>query len=86
MAACSCVVIAAGIGDSPKRFARIGRVRRILAAAGDTAWAELAAAAGYYDQSHMTADFRSLMGVTPDRFRKGDLPAPAACRALTRAA
>ncbi|MFC9996795.1 helix-turn-helix domain-containing protein [Nocardia sp. NPDC127526] len=76
----------AGIGVSPKHFARIDRVRRILAAAGDTGWAEVAAATGYYDQSHMTADFRSLMGVTPDRFRKGDLPAPAACRALPRAA
>ncbi|MEU8895117.1 helix-turn-helix domain-containing protein [Nocardia sp. NPDC048505] len=74
----------AGIGVSPKHFARIDRVRSVLAHAGDTPWAQVAAASGYYDQSHMTADFRSLMGTTPAGYRSGKLPAPTACRALGR--
>ncbi|MEH0421655.1 hypothetical protein QA861_30530 [Streptomyces sp. B21-083] len=49
---------------SPEHFARIGRVRTVLAA-GAGRWSEIAATAGYYDQSHMTAEFRHLMGVPP---------------------
>lgn len=71
----------AGVGVSPKHFARIGRVRTVLAQAGNTPWAQLATATGYYDQSHMTADFRTLMGVPPAKFIRGDLPAPTACSA-----
>lgn len=73
-----------GIGVSPKHFARIDRVRRVLSRAEDTPWADIAAGTGYYDQSHMTADFRSLMGVPPTSFLRGDVPAPSPCRALTR--
>ncbi len=71
-----------GLGIPPKRFARIDRVRRVLAGAhqgADGAWARLAADAGYYDQSHMTADFRSLMGVSPAAFAAGRLPPAQAC-------
>ncbi|MFE3189564.1 helix-turn-helix domain-containing protein [Nocardia sp. NPDC059240] len=74
----------AGIGVSPKHYARITRVRQVLAAAGNTPWSHLATDSGYYDQSHMTADFRSLMGVTPDRFFKGRVPAPTPCQSITR--
>ncbi|MEU6186739.1 helix-turn-helix domain-containing protein [Nocardia sp. NPDC047038] len=73
-----------GIGVSPKHFARIDRVRRVLSRAEDTPWADIAAGTGYYDQSHMTADFRSLMGVPPTSFLRGEVPAPSPCRALTR--
>lgn len=69
-----------GIGVSPKHFARIDRVRRIIASVGDTPWSQLATATGYYDQSHMTADFRTLMGVPPTSFLRGDLPSPSRCR------
>ncbi|WP_222932684.1 helix-turn-helix domain-containing protein [Nocardia yunnanensis] len=74
----------AGIGLSPKHYARITRVRQILAAAGNTPWSHLATDSGYYDQSHMTADFRSLMGVTPGRFFQGRVPAPTPCQSITR--
>lgn len=87
-----------GIGLPPKRFARIDRVRRVIAAAHPVphpaakpvrparhsdanhgAWARLAAEAGYYDQSHMTADFRSMMGVSPGAFAAGRLPPARPC-------
>ncbi|NKX91524.1 helix-turn-helix domain-containing protein [Nocardia coubleae] len=74
-------LFAAGIGLSPKHFARIDRVRRVLTAAGKTPWSDLAAATGYYDQSHLTADFRTLMGVPPAAYLRGELPPPMRCRA-----
>jgi methylphosphotriester-DNA--protein-cysteine methyltransferase len=57
------------VGLSPKRFARIQRVRTVLAGTGSAEWAGLASDTGYYDQSHMTADFRTLMGGSPASFR-----------------
>ncbi|MCU1644893.1 MAG: AraC family transcriptional regulator [Nocardia sp.] len=72
-----------GVGVSPKHYARITRVRQVIDAAGNTPWSDIAVATGYYDQSHLTADFRSLMGVTPDRFFKGKLPEPTACQSVT---
>ncbi|MEU9883291.1 helix-turn-helix domain-containing protein [Streptomyces phaeochromogenes] len=77
-------LFAEGVGVSPKHFARIGRVRHVLAHAGSTGWAELAASTGYYDQSHMTADFRTLMGVPPRSFFTGRLPVAQPCQSLSR--
>jgi len=31
-------------------------------------WANIAAAAGYYDQAHLIAEFRAIAGVTPRAF------------------
>jgi len=69
------------VGLSPKRFVRIQRVRTVLARAGSAEWAGLAADTGYYDQSHMTADFHTLMGVSPAAFHAGRLPAVTSCAA-----
>ncbi|MFE0153047.1 helix-turn-helix domain-containing protein [Nonomuraea sp. NPDC059007] len=66
-------------GLSPKRYARIHRVRSVLAGAREEPWAELAAETGFYDQSHLSADFRAVMGVPPGAFRAGRLPAPVPC-------
>ncbi|MEU7139441.1 helix-turn-helix domain-containing protein [Nocardia sp. NPDC046473] len=90
----------AGVGVSPKHFARIDRLRRILAQARNTpsaqfpastvdyepahSLAQLAADNGYYDQSHLTADFRTLMGVPPSAFLRGAVPTPSPCRPLDR--
>ena len=68
-----------GVGVSPKHFARIDRVRTVLARARTRDWARLAAEAGYYDHSHMTAEFRHLMGVPPSAFAAGELPAATVC-------
>lgn len=67
------------VGVSPKHFARIDRVRNVLGRVAETPGARLAAEAGYYDQSHMTAEFRAVMGVPPGAFVAGRLPAAAAC-------
>jgi len=56
------------VGVSPKAFAKITRFHRALRAArveGQTSWASIAAAAGYYDQAHLIAEFRAIAGVTP---------------------
>ncbi|MEV6942883.1 helix-turn-helix domain-containing protein [Streptomyces sp. NPDC051172] len=74
-----------GVGLSPKHYARINRVRTVLDFAGTCSWAELAAAIGYYDQSHMTTDFRTLMGVPPRSYFTGRLPDATPCQAIRRA-
>jgi len=58
------------IGVVPKMYARIVRYRRALALldAGANALADVALQAGYYDQSHMTTEFRDLGGLTPREF------------------
>ncbi|MFI6600664.1 helix-turn-helix domain-containing protein [Nonomuraea sp. NPDC050536] len=68
-----------GIGLPPKRFQRLARLRKVLARGGTSRWAQLAVTAGYYDQSHMTAEFRTLMGVTPAAYFAGRLPALRPC-------
>ncbi|MFC8365679.1 helix-turn-helix domain-containing protein [Streptomyces griseorubiginosus] len=71
-----------GVGLSPKHYARVNRVRAVLAHADELRWADLAAVTGYYDQSHMTSDFRALMGVPPRSYFTGRLPAPGSCQAI----
>jgi len=57
------------VGVPPKTFARVMRFRRVLHSLdGHADWADLAAANGYYDQSHLIADFRELAGATPGAF------------------
>lgn len=56
------------VGVSPKAFARLARFHRALGAANadqGAHWSDIAAAAGYYDQAHLIADFRAIAGTTP---------------------
>jgi AraC-like DNA-binding protein len=56
------------VGLSPKAFAKLTRFHRALHVARegrDASWANIAAAAGYYDQAHLIAEFRAIAGVTP---------------------
>lgn len=56
------------IGVAPKTYARLLRFHRALDFARADArvnWASIAARAGYYDQAHLIAEFRSMAGVTP---------------------
>jgi AraC-like DNA-binding protein len=72
------------VGLSPKHFARISRLRKVLALAGRRQWAAVAEDAGFFDQAHMISDFRALMGVSPAAYLAGKLPAVTPCTALTR--
>jgi AraC-like DNA-binding protein len=58
------------VGISPKTFARVMRFRRVSdsLSANDVDWADVAAEHGFYDQSHLIADFRELAGTTPTVF------------------
>jgi AraC-like DNA-binding protein len=55
------------IGVTPKLYARLVRFRRALAMieGGARSLADVALAAGYYDQPHFNAEFRELTGQSP---------------------
>lgn len=54
-------------GTSPKRYARITRIERVLALRfrGET-WADIAYGSGFADQAHMIRDFQDIVGQSPD--------------------
>jgi len=58
------------VGMSPKVFARLTRLKAAmkLSERPELNWAEIASAAGYFDQSHMVREFRDLNGATPVAF------------------
>jgi AraC-like DNA-binding protein len=58
----------AQVGIGPKSYCRIQRFQRVFNAAskcGAQEWSTIAAACGYYDQSHLIRDFREFAGETP---------------------
>jgi AraC-like DNA-binding protein len=62
----------AATGLTPKAYARLRRLQRLLQALpadGPVDWADLAVEQGYYDQSHLIHDFRSITGITPSAYR-----------------
>jgi AraC-like DNA-binding protein len=75
----------AEIGMSPKRYLRIARIRNVLARAGTTGWGRLAAEHGFFDQSHLGAEFRALVGVTPRSFVNQGLHGANVCGSTLRA-
>ena len=67
------------MGVSPKLFARVARLDRLIRArnsAPDTDWLSLAIDAGYYDHQHMARDFRDLCQASPTAFYAGEQAAP----------
>ncbi|HEU0030379.1 MAG TPA: helix-turn-helix domain-containing protein [Kofleriaceae bacterium] len=59
------------IGVGPKDFARGVRLQRAVRMATVSAdWGRIATAAGYYDQAHLIADFKDLVGLTPVAYLK----------------
>lgn len=59
------------VGLSPRRLARLLRVRRLLASldvSRPIAWSDLAAAGGWFDQAHMIRDFKRHTGVSPSNY------------------
>jgi AraC-like DNA-binding protein len=56
------------VGMTPKALCRVHRFRGALAllnGARQVPWAELADQCGYYDQAHLTHEFRAFSGFTP---------------------
>ncbi len=55
------------LGVGPKFAARVARLAAAAERARDGAssWAQVAAASGYHDQSHLVRDFNTLMDTTP---------------------
>jgi AraC-like DNA-binding protein len=59
------------VGVGPKDFARTVRLQRALRyAETSNDWGRIAADTGYYDQAHLIADFRQLLGLTPGAFQR----------------
>ena len=57
------------VGTSPYRYVSEARVARVRALLDDgVSIAAAASAAGFYDQSHLTRHFKSLVGVTPGQY------------------
>lgn len=71
-------VFAERTGLTPAQFVRIDRVLQVLANLGRRL-PDVATEAGYYDQSHMGAEFRRVMGTTPDAFRNRRWPVAEVC-------
>ena len=67
-----------GVGVPPRLLTRILRFDRVVRAVGPLSepprWASIAADAGYYDQSHLVSEFRTLAGVTPTGYWARRLP------------
>ncbi len=63
-----CRVFRTVFGTSPKHFARVARIEKILSMRrGGSAWAEIAYACGFADQAHMINDFRAIVGEAPQQ-------------------
>jgi AraC-like DNA-binding protein len=61
-----------GVGIRPKHYYRIRRfncVVEAMAAGRHCGLGDLAAAAGYSDQAHLTRDFKEFAGVTPTQYQ-----------------
>jgi AraC-like DNA-binding protein len=59
------------VGLTPRAYARIARLRAVLAGVdvfGSVTWADVAADAGWFDQSHFIRDFKRHTGVTPSAY------------------
>jgi AraC-like DNA-binding protein len=69
----------AQVGLTPKRFARVQRLQRVVRRLdGQTQidWAAVAAEHGYSDQPHLADEFRDLAGVTPSEYLQSRINGP----------
>jgi AraC-like DNA-binding protein len=59
----------ATFGTSPKQYARLARIEKVIAARkSGLGWAEVAYACGFTDQAHLIHDFGTIVGGTPAEF------------------
>jgi AraC-like DNA-binding protein len=65
------------LGLAPKvagRVLRFDRARRLLGRESRPGFADVAATCGYYDQAHLTREFRELAGMSPTAWLAEQLP------------
>lgn len=68
------------VGLTPKRYARVLRFGMLLPSlvrCGPRDWAQIAAGAGYFDQSHLIREFRQLAGMAPGAYAPVQADQPA---------
>lgn len=65
-------IFTAATGLTPTAYVRLDRVRAVLAAPAGSR-------ARYYDQSHLIAEFRRVVGVPPGAYAKGFRPPAVPC-------
>ena len=59
----------ATFGISPKQYARLARIEKVIAARKrGLGWADVAYACGFTDQAHLIHDFGTIVGGTPAEF------------------
>jgi AraC-like DNA-binding protein len=59
------------VGMTPKLYCRVMRFRAVgrqVASGGPVDWADVALAGGYYDQAHLSHEFRQFSGMSPTSF------------------
>ncbi|SDS10380.1 AraC-type DNA-binding protein [Friedmanniella luteola] len=69
----------AATGLTPKTYARLRRLQRVLHSLppdGRVDWSRIAADQGYHDQSHLIHDFKAITGLTPSQYRPRSVDAP----------
>jgi AraC-like DNA-binding protein len=74
----------AAVGLTPKRFARVQRLQRVvrdLSGVTEVDWAAAAARHGFADQPHLADEFRALAGVTPGEYLRSRIDGPNHLRA-----
>ena len=65
------------VGMTPKRYCRLIRFRSVvrqIASGRPVEWADVALAAGYYDQAHLSHEFKQFSGMSPSRFTAAEHP------------
>jgi AraC-like DNA-binding protein len=69
----------AQVGLTPKRFARVQRLQRVVRSLDghtEVDWANVAAEHGYSDQPHLSDEFRDLADVTPGEYLRARIDGP----------
>jgi AraC-like DNA-binding protein len=59
------------VGMTPKLYCRVQRFQQVVRAVSlgrEARWTDVAAEAGYFDQSHFIHDFRAFSGMNPGRY------------------
>lgn len=65
------------VGMTPKSYCRLIRFRSVvqqIASGQPVEWADVALAAGYYDQAHFSHEFKQFSGMSPSSFMAAEHP------------